>query len=554
MNQLTIVVAQINLLVGDIEGNAQRIIEETEVAAKQYHADIVLFPELALTGYPPEDLLFRPAFYHRCHNALKKIISSINNTAIVIGYPEKLKNKNYNRAALIQNGAIKATYSKMDLPNYEVFDEKRYFTPGTKPCIFKMKDVNIAIMICEDLWKPALTQQAAKAGVQLILSLNASPFDRHKARARENLLSMRTTESNAAIIYANLIGGQDELVFDGGSMVVNQEGTRCQQAAYFKEDRMLVEFTIDDDKQISVIPKKIPLRLTEEENIYQTLVLGIRDYIAKNHFPGAIIGLSGGIDSALTLAITVDAIGCDRTLAFMMPSRYTAKMSMEDAKKQAGLLGVKYEIINIESIFKVFLKSLEPQFIGTQPDATEENLQARIRGTLLMALSNKKGHIVLTTGNKSEMAVGYATLYGDMAGGFSVLKDIPKTLVYRLANYRNSISPTIPDRVIMRPPSAELAEDQKDQDVLPPYPILDEILDRYIDLDQDPTTLHEAGLDKETVNKVIKMINRNEYKRRQAPIGIRVSQRAFGKDRRYPITSGYTKAIYRELWIGIKRG
>ncbi len=541
MDKLIIVVAQINLLVGDIKGNAQRIIEETQLAKQQYNADVVVFPELALSSYPPEDLLLRPGFYHRCEKALETIEQSITDTTVILGYPDKVGTKYFNMAAVIQNGRKIATYAKQELPNYTVFDEVRYFSPGHTPCVFTLKGVNIAVTICEDLWHPKPTQQAVEAGAHIIVSINASPFDRNKARARETMLRERANEAQVPIIYANLIGGQDELVFDGGSMVMTADGERCQQGAYFAEDHLVVEVTTDNIPK--VIPKPLPPRLNQNENVYQALSLGVKDYINKNGFPGAIIGLSGGIDSALTLAIAADAIGAERVRVVSMPSPYTAAMSIEDALTQAKNLNVHCDIIEIDTIFESFLNSLAPIFKDRPVDSTEENLQARIRGMLLMSLSNKFGSIVLTTGNKSEMSVGYATLYGDMAGGFAVLKDIPKTLVYELANYRNQLSPVIPERVITRAPSAELAADQLDQDTLPPYPILDEILRLYIEEDRDPTTMYSDHLDKATVDKVITMINRNEYKRRQAPVGIRTTQRAFGKDRRYPITSGYTKNL-----------
>lgn len=540
MEKLKIVFAQINLLVGDINGNANRIIEESKRAVSEYNADIVAFPELSLTGYPPEDLLFRPGFYSRCHKALLKIQSEKINATLIVGYPDKVGEKYFNKAAVIQDGKIALTYAKQDLPNYTVFDEKRYFSPGNRPCVFEVKNTKIGLIICEDLWHPKPTQDAIENDAQILLVINASPFDRNKARSRENLLIKRSTMAEISIIYGNLLGGQDELVFDGGSMVVSN-GERVQQAAYYQEELMAVEFETNATPKI--IPKKLPPRLSEEENIYNALILGVKDYINKNQFPEAIIGLSGGIDSALTLAVAVDAIGADRIRVLLMPSRFTSDMSMEDAKKQAEILGVRYDVIDIEPIFQAFLSSLAPLFKGKKPDTTEENIQARIRGMLLMAMSNKFGSIVLTTGNKSEMSVGYATLYGDMAGGFAILKDIPKTLVYRLAQYRNMISPNIPNRVLERAPSAELAKDQKDQDSLPPYPILDEILYLYIEKDKDPAHIYSEKLHKDVVNRIVTMVNRNEYKRRQAPIGIRTTERAFGKDRRYPITSGYAENI-----------
>lgn len=541
MDKLIIVAAQINFLVGDIKGNANRIISETKKAVDTHGADLVVFPELALTGYPPEDLLLRPGFYRRCTAAIEKIIESIPDTTIVFGYPETKNNLFYNKAAVVQHNKLIATYAKQDLPNYTVFDEKRYFTPGTETCIFKLNGVKIGVLICEDLWHSGPAEATAKAGADIIVSPNASPYDRNKVRARETMLNERANATHIPYVYVNLVGGQDELVFDGGSMVVNAEGERVQQAAYYREELLPIEIKLD--KSLNITPKELPPHLSEEENIYNTLVLGVHDYIRKNHFPGALVGLSGGIDSALTLAIAVDALGAENVHALLMPSEYTSDMSIEDAETQAKTQGVEHDTIPITPIFKTFLDALKSQFEGRDTDTTEENLQARIRGMLLMAISNKKGYIVLTTGNKSELSVGYATLYGDMAGGFSVLKDIPKTMVYRLANHRNIISPVIPERVIERPPSAELAPDQLDEHSLPPYSVLDEILARYVEQDQDPIHIYEAGLDKKTVNKVVTMVNANEYKRRQAPIGIRTTQRAFGKDRRYPITSGYSKNI-----------
>lgn len=541
MKQLTIVGAQINLLVGDVEGNANYIIDTAHLAYKEHKADLVIFPELAITGYPPEDLLFRPALYRRVHQALQKIADEVKHTTVVVGYPDHIDGHYYNKAAVIGEGKILATYAKQELPNYHVFDEKRYFTPATEPCVIEIKGVAIGVLICEDLWFKKAPQQAVRAGAQLLVCINASPFAQDKSHARRDVMEKQAT-LNVPIVYLNLVGGQDELVFDGGSMVMNRQGEIVQQAAYCQEDFLVATFDIEH--QLNVLSQQpLPPEPLDEEKIYRVLVLGVHDYIKKNHFPGAIVGLSGGVDSALTLAIAVDAIGAENVAAVMMPSRYTAAMSLEDAHTEAKALGVHYTVIDIEPIFKTFLTGLAAEFAGLSPDTTEENLQARIRGTLLMSISNKKGAIALTTGNKSEMAVGYATLYGDMAGGFAVIKDVYKMMVYRLCKYRNTISPVIPTRVIERAPSAELAAGQIDQDSLPPYHVLDEILERYIGKDEDPATIAAAGFDITVVKKVVRMINRNEYKRRQAPIGIRISERAFGKDRRYPITSGFQKDI-----------
>ncbi len=544
MDKLKIVVAQLNFLVGDISGNATRIIQFTQKAIEAHQADIVVFPELAISSYPPEDLLVRPGFYSKCERALESIIAAQLPTTIIVGYPHKAGKKHFNAAAVISNGHLVEIYLKQFLPNYTVFDEKRYFSAGEIPCVFTVKNVKCGVIICEDLWFQEPAQMSLEHGAEIIITINASPFDRDKAALRESILRERAKEIRVPIIYANLVGGQDELVFDGGSMVVDEEGHICQRAAYFQEENLLVEFELGTKPR--VLHCQIPPTLSQEENIYKALTLGVRDYIDKNHFPGAIIGLSGGIDSALTLAIAVDALGAERVRGVLMPSRFTQSMSNEDAIAQANNLKVRYDIINIEPIFKPFLTSLEPVFVGYPPDITEENLQARIRGSLLMALSNKTGSIVLTTGNKSEMSVGYATLYGDMAGGFCVLKDIFKMMVYKLAHYRNQISPVIPERVLTRAPSAELAENQTDQDSLPAYPILDEILHDYIEADMDPAEIFakkKDHLDLATIHKVVAMVNRNEYKRRQAPIGIRTTERAFGRDRRYPITSGYSKNL-----------
>ena len=538
MKKLVIVGAQLNFLVGDIEGNTQLIMDTSNRAYRESKADLVLFPELAITGYPPEDLLFRPALYHRVHQSLQTIASHVKETTVVVGYPDLIDNKYYNKAAIISHGEIVATYAKHGLPNYHVFDEKRYFTAGKQPCIVDIKGIKIGILICEDLSLENPIKLSVNAGAQLIVCINASPFAQNKSYHRGDLLTKRTQQYHIPIVYLNLLGGQDELVFDGGSLIFNQYGELVQKGSYFQEELITIEF--DTEANLNVLTKTplLPEPL-DEEKIYNALMLGVRDYINKNHFPSAIIGLSGGVDSALTLAIAVDAIGSERINGVLMPSLFTSAVSIKNVEAEVKALNVRTSTINIQPIFEVFIKSLEPEFLGFKKDVTEENLQARIRGTLLMALSNKRGAIVLTTGNKSEIAVGYTTLYGDMAGGFSVLKDVYKTMVYRLCRYRNTISPVIPERVLERAPSAELTFNQKDQDILPPYPILDEILERYIANDEEPMAIAGAGFDKGMVKKIIRMINRNEYKRRQAPVGIRITEHAFGKDRRYPITSGF---------------
>ncbi|WP_428635031.1 NAD+ synthase [Sedimenticola sp.] len=535
---LKISLAQIDLMVGDIKGNAERVLEAMRVARDQQQADAVVFPELTLTGYPPEDLLLRPELIARVENELARLCRACSGIDVILGYPKCRDGKLYNAAGVIREGAIIAEYFKSLLPNYSVFDEKRYFESGDQACVFEMQGVPVGITICEDIWYKTPAAAAAEAGARILLNLNASPFHSGKAPERETLLQKRAQESALSIVYLNLVGGQDELVFDGGSFVVNPEGAVTQRAAFFREDQPLVEFAEQDGK-ISPVPASITPLLSEEEAVYAALVNGVRDYVHKNGFKGAVLGLSGGIDSALTLAIAVDALGADQVEVVLMPSRYTADMSNEDAVQEADILGVKHQTIPIEPAFDAFLGMLEQTFAGTKRDTTEENIQARCRGVILMAISNKTGRILLTTGNKSEMSVGYATLYGDMAGGFAPIKDVPKLLVYRLAEYRNRISAVIPRRVIERPPSAELAPDQKDSDSLPPYEILDPVLAMYIEQDKGVNEIVAAGFDEADVRRVVRLVDRNEYKRRQAPPGVKISQRAFGRDRRYPLTNGF---------------
>ena len=535
-NNLRIAIAQINLLVGDIEGNASCIIEYSERARDEENADIVVFPELALCGYPPEDLLLRQGMYERVNSALEIITRAAQGITVLVGFPEKTDNAIYNSVAVIQNGECRSIARKQYLPNYSVFDEKRYFTPSDEGTVFSIKDKNIGICICEDIWFAESVKKVVDKGAQLILNLNASPFHRQKIHARENVVRQRIAEAKVPIVYANMVGGQDELVFDGQSFVLDAEGKLTHRFAAFEEQLCLVEFK---EKSLQPLSSVITEVLSDEASIYQALVTGVRDYVTKNGFSGVVIGLSGGIDSALTLSIAVDALGAEHVEAVMMPSCYTLDMSVEDAQQQTETLGINFKVIPIEKPFNTFLELLKDEFEGKAVDATEENIQARCRGLLLMAISNKKGKMVLTTGNKSEMAVGYATLYGDMAGGFDVLKDIKKTLVFRLAEYRNSVSANIPQRVIDRPPSAELAPDQKDTDSLPPYEILDEVLEMYIEQDLGLENIVAAGFEREMVRRILRLVDINEYKRRQAAPGVRITTRAFGRDRRYPITSGY---------------
>ena len=509
------------------------------MARDELHADMVIFPELAITSYPPEDLLYRRALYTQIDSALKEIISNSENIKIVIGHPYKPGMNTYNACSLISDNETRHIYLKQELPNYGVFDEKRYFEPGAESCIFECNGVLAALSICEDIWEKFVCYQAAHAGAKLMININASPYQAGKLKIRQQLLKDRVSETGLNIVYVNLVGGQDELVFDGGSMVIDQQGELIFQAPQFEEGLYPVDFTSDQGKCYPVKnQKKLPVH-SQDEIIYQALVLGVRDYVRKNGFPGVVIGLSGGIDSALTLCIAVDALGKDNVTAVIMPSRYTSEMSIEDASALSNTLQIKSITIPIEPAFNTFTDSLAPVFAGYSPDITEENIQARCRGVILMAISNKTGNLVLTTGNKSEMAVGYATLYGDMVGGFAPLKDLSKTLVYKLCNWRNSRSQVIPQSIIDRPPTAELRENQLDRDSLPPYEILDPILERYIELDQSPEEIINAGFTEEDVKKVVLMMDHNEYKRRQAAPGIIITSRAFGRNRRYPITSGY---------------
>ena len=539
LKSIRLVIAQLNLLTGDIAGNTAQIINSIKRARDDHSADIIIFPELSITSYPPEDLLHRPALFEQVNQSLQQILPFSKDIGVIIGYPQNLDGKLYNSCSLMLEGDIKSTYHKQKLPNYGVFDEKRYFEPGLETCLININEITTALSICEDIWDPYLCIKAQAGGANLMININASPFHINKKIHRQDMLKKRVAESNLNIIYVNLVGGQDELVFDGGSMAINDNGEIEFHAPQFQDGLYLTEFTFDNHGQFSNPENISQTILSEEESIYQALVLGVKDYVRKNKFEGAIIGLSGGIDSALTLCIAVDALGHENVEALMMPSRYTSKISIEDARAEANNLNVKYDEISIDDLYQKFYESLSPLFKDLPMDTTEENIQARCRGTILMAVSNKTGKLVLATGNKSEMSVGYATLYGDMAGGFAPLKDIPKTLVYKLANWRNRQSAAIPQRIIDRPPSAELREDQRDDDSLPPYDILDPILERYIEKDQTPEEIISAGFDTETVQKVSRLVDNNEYKRRQAAPGVRISQRAFGRDRRYPITSGY---------------
>lgn len=540
MTSLNILMAQMNTRVGDFEGNTARVIAAIERAQEQAEAPVLVFPELTLCGYPPEDLLLRPSIELRVNKSLHAICAAMTGDAwVVLGYPRREGIALYNAAAVLHRGEIVAEYHKQCLPNYQVFDEKRYFQPGDRPCVVDIAGVRVGLTICEDIWEPGPVRDAAQAGAELILNLNSSPYHRGKRVERWDLVADRAKNNNCPVVYVNQVGGQDELVFDGGSFAVDARGELVAAAPNFVEGEYWLQAT-QTDSGLRFSGLEVAAPLEELEAVWQALVLGLRDYVNKNRFRGVVLGLSGGIDSALTLAAAVEALGPERVEAVMMPFRYTAQMSVEDAAEQSAMLGVKHKVISIEPMYEAFMAALQEEFAGTRVDTTEQNLQARCRGVLLMSISNKKGLLVLTTGNKSELAVGYSTLYGDMAGGFDVLKDVPKTLVFELARYRNSLRPCIPQRVIDRPPSAELAPDQKDEDSLPPYPVLDRILELYVEQDFSASAIIATGLDEEQVHRVLRLVDLNEYKRRQAPIGVRISRRGFGRDRRYPITSAWT--------------
>ncbi len=534
---LKICLAQINLLVGDIAGNAQRVLECSEKAVDE-GADAIVFPELTLTGYPPEDLLFRTSLDTRINEAIALIQQARLPISIVMGYPKRIDGQLYNMAGVFFDGTCQYEYAKQHLPNYQVFDEKRYFTEGQSSSVVEIKGIPCAISICEDIWQPQVMTSAKANGAKCMLNLNASPFHIDKSQHRRDLLQQRAQQGDMPVVYVNLVGGQDELVFDGGSLVVDAKGDLCASSVHYQEALDMVTLNFDHGTCQNIEGSLVQPQ-EKLANIYDALVLGVRDYVNKNGFKGVLLGLSGGIDSGLTLAVAVDALGKERVEAVMMPFKYTSQMSLHDAEDQANRLGVQYKVLPIEPMYNSFMSMLEDEFAGTKVDTTEENLQSRCRGVMLMAMSNKKGFMVLTTGNKSEMAVGYATLYGDMAGGFGVLKDVYKTLVFELSKYRNTIEEVIPPRVISRPPSAELAPGQVDEDSLPPYPVLDEILRLYIEEDQSAVSIVAKGFSDEDVRRVLRLVDVNEYKRRQAPVGVRLTQRGFGRDRRYPITNGW---------------
>lgn len=558
MNAARVAIAQINACVGDLCGNAERVL----AAARRAHelgADVLLTPELVLTGYPPEDLLLRPSFVSEQQQQLDELrreLAGLKGLHVVVGHVDgdargapayvfadrSGHHRLYNAASVLCEGRVLGTYRKRELPNYSVFDEQRYFTADGTPLAFEVKGVRFAVAICEDIWFDAVPKAVGQTGAHVLLVPNASPYNTGKQAQRQEVAAECARSSGCAVVYANMVGGQDELVFDGASFALDAQGRPAARLPDFVDCVQAV----DVDAQGGVRPvggQADAAPASVEEQVWNALVLGVRDYLGKNRFPGAIIGLSGGIDSAVVLAIAVDAVGAENVRAVMMPSRYTADISQLDASDMAKRLGVQYDVITIGAMVDAFDGVLAPHFAGMSPDATEENIQARVRGTLLMALSNKTGRLVLTTGNKSEMTTGYCTLYGDMAGGFAVIKDVPKTLVYRLAQWRNQQRAIIPERIITRPPSAELRPDQKDQDSLPPYDILDGIMERYMEDNASAADIVAAGFPEAAVEQVVRLIRINEYKRRQAPPGPRITPRAFGRDWRYPVTNGFRETL-----------
>ncbi|MDM1250238.1 NAD+ synthase [Acinetobacter johnsonii] len=541
MKSFKIALAQFSPHIGNLEANAQKMLEQANEAKKQ-NADLIIFPELSSIGYPAEDLLLRPSLTKRTQQVFEQL-KTVKDIVMVFGFINQTEDgQRYNAAAVMKDGQVLGVYNKQNLPNYSVFDEKRYFTEGHQHLVFEYLGHKFGVLICEDVWSLSTVQQLAQLNVETALVLNASPYEVGKPQHRVETMSALAKQMNLNLVYANQVGGQDDLIFDGTSFVIAKNGSIVLQAESFKESLYFAEY---EAEQQAFKANALPPALDTMAEIYQSLVMATRDYVQRSGFPGVILGLSGGIDSALTLAIAADAIGADKVQAVMMPYTYTAQISVEDAAEQAKSMGVTFGIAEINPIVNSFMQTLYPFFGNSPADATEENLQARARGTLLMGLSNKFGNLVLSTGNKSELAVGYCTLYGDMVGGFAVLKDVYKTIVFELAKYRNSISdkPVIPERVITRPPSAELRPDQKDQDSLPPYDVLDAILYAYIEEDMSQDDIIAKGFDAEVVAKVIRLVDFNEYKRRQGAIGPRISSRAFSRERRYPIMNGWKAGI-----------
>lgn len=541
-SEINIGLAQINVIVGGIEHNVDRIIEFAERARDEMDCHLLVCSELVLTGYPPEDLLLRPGFNTRIQQQLARLCDSVSGIDLIVGYPKKTDAGLFNIGALIRDGVITREYRKIKLPNYSVFDEKRYFVAGEEPCVVDYKGYRLGITVCEDIWHDGPVESAVEQGAELIININGSPFHADKIPERRAVVCARAKATDTPVVYVNQVGGQDELVFDGASFATAANGDVVHQMASFNEGLSCVNVK-RTAKDLLVTGSEMVPEYDRLESVYKALVLGVRDYVKKNGFSGVVIGLSGGIDSALTTTIAVDALGPQNVDVMMMPFRYTSDISKHDAHAEAQALGITYHVISIEPMYDAFMQQLAPIFEGTEPDTTEENIQARCRGLTLMAYSNKTGKMVLTTGNKSEMSVGYATLYGDMVGGYNAIKDVPKILVYELAKYRNTISSVIPERVITREPSAELRPDQIDSDSLPPYEILDPILELYVEHDCPPADIVAKGFDERYVSQVIRLVDRNEYKRRQAAPGVRITKRAFGRDRRYPITSGFRPQV-----------
>jgi NAD+ synthase (glutamine-hydrolysing) len=540
-SHLSLGIVQENPIVGDIKGNLSLAKKTIERILSKEKVDVILFTEMFITGYPPEDLILRDDLLAAVETALVELSKISPETHIVMGYPKKVGQNIYNSAGVLHNNEVVLEYHKQELPNYEVFDEKRYFSPGKGPGIFEIGDHKLALTVCEDIWHTKAVRQASRRGADLILNLNASPFHLNKLNERKEMISSHSRKYKLPIVYINQVGGQDELVFDGTSMVMDKNGQQAVQLKKFESESRIVKFKKSKGSGLDILDSDKLQEENELEDVYNALVLGAKDYIEKNGFPGVLIGSSGGIDSALTATIATDAIGPNKVKTYMMPFKFTSDISVHDAEELAKNLKIEHHVLPIKDIYNSFYSTLEEEFTNKEPDITEENLQSRCRGVLLMGLSNKSGDLVLTTGNKSETAVGYSTLYGDTAGGFAVLKDVPKTLVYRLAEYRNTLLKAIPQRIIDRPPTAELSEDQKDSDSLPDYDVLDRIIEMYVEQDESKETIIEQGFNEQTVERVIKLIDFSEYKRRQAPLGVKITPRGFGKDRRYPITNKFFK-------------
>jgi NAD+ synthase (glutamine-hydrolysing) len=536
---IRVVMAQLAFPVGDVAGNAERVAAAARCATQAHGADVVVFPELALTGYPPEDLLYRDEFLVEVERALAQLCRAAVGVTLVVGAPRRVDGRLYNAAWVLRDGRVAGVYHKHHLPNQGVFDERRYFSSGQAAFVFEQRGVRFGLSICEDLWHPGPYERAVAAGADVMVNINASPYHAGKAREREAVIRARQQAGAVPVIYVNPVGGQDEVVYDGVSCAIDADGRVTHRAPAYVEGLFPVDLDVGPTRGVVLRTGEVTELANDDALTYAALVVGTRDYVRRHRFPGVLLGLSGGVDSAMTAAIAVDALGADQVHAVMLASRYTSRESLEDAEACAGLLGIRYSALSIEPLFDAGQSTLGALFAGLAEDVTEENMQSRCRGLLLMALSNKFGSMVLTTGNKSEYAVGYATLYGDMCGGFAPLKDVYKTVLYRLAEWRNARGAVMPRRILAKAPTAELREGQKDQDSLPPYPVLDRILAAYVDQDQSAAALLAAGEDPAVVSQVLSLLHRNEYKRRQSAPGVKVTRKAFGRERRYPITSGF---------------